>query len=328
MRTSTKAEKKIKLAVAQAAEHIRNKFKEIHNDRKETYRLLEEQYKPITRKLRNLTDDRTSPPQAEPFVESNHVDTTAADADTIRRPQVLRFQGNRVERRNKLRGARHNAALAVSEIYNKYKNMDESGYRDEGFMALGEEAAAVAVANNSKRRLTHSDSEEEEEEALERRRSKATKVERRIITEKLNSVPPKALELQKLRGLKPQKPQKSQLKPKHRRSEAQRLASSFYNHTIPTVMESREYAMPAKRLTRLNSLKSPKASGNGMIDLTMKEFHNNDKACSNMFVYWNDVNELVSRLRLLVSSASAGHTGHNNEIISIMEELREADIIK
>lgn len=46
------------------------------------------------------------------------------------------------------------------------------------------------------------------------------------------------------------------------------------------------------------------------------------------YMYWDDPNELVDRLRLLVSSSSAGHTGHNNEIISIIEELREAHIIE
>lgn len=45
------------------------------------------------------------------------------------------------------------------------------------------------------------------------------------------------------------------------------------------------------------------------------------------YVYWDNVNELVDRLRLLVASMIAGHTGHNNEIISIVEELKEANII-
>lgn len=46
------------------------------------------------------------------------------------------------------------------------------------------------------------------------------------------------------------------------------------------------------------------------------------------YTYWDDPNELIDRLRLLVSSQQAGHTGHNNEIISIIEELREAKVIK
>lgn len=46
------------------------------------------------------------------------------------------------------------------------------------------------------------------------------------------------------------------------------------------------------------------------------------------YTYWDNPNELVERLKLLVSSSSAGHTGHNNEIISIIEELREASLIE
>lgn len=46
------------------------------------------------------------------------------------------------------------------------------------------------------------------------------------------------------------------------------------------------------------------------------------------YVYWDDVNELVDRLRLLMASKNVGHTGHENEITSIIEELREANIIE
>lgn len=45
------------------------------------------------------------------------------------------------------------------------------------------------------------------------------------------------------------------------------------------------------------------------------------------YVYWDDPNEIVERLRLLISSTSAGHNAHNNEILSIIEELREANVI-
>lgn len=45
------------------------------------------------------------------------------------------------------------------------------------------------------------------------------------------------------------------------------------------------------------------------------------------YVYWNKPKELVDRLRLLWSSKMAGHTGHDNEILSIIEELREEGLI-
>lgn len=65
-------------------------------------------------------------------------------------------------------------------------------------------------------------------------------------------------------------------------------------------------------------------SGNGMIPTN--SMHHNENAYIS-YTYWDDPNELVDRLRLLVASKSAGHSGHTNEIMSIIEELREADII-
>ena len=43
--------------------------------------------------------------------------------------------------------------------------------------------------------------------------------------------------------------------------------------------------------------------------------------------YWDDPNELVDRLRLLIAEREAGNPSHNNEILAIIEELREADYI-
>lgn len=45
------------------------------------------------------------------------------------------------------------------------------------------------------------------------------------------------------------------------------------------------------------------------------------------YVYWDNPNELVQRLALLIASKEAGHTGHEREILSIEEELREGRYI-
>ncbi|KYN11398.1 hypothetical protein ALC57_16448 [Trachymyrmex cornetzi] len=45
------------------------------------------------------------------------------------------------------------------------------------------------------------------------------------------------------------------------------------------------------------------------------------------YVHWNDPNELVDRLQLLDASRRAGNNAHDNEILSIIEELREAGFI-
>ncbi|EZA54931.1 hypothetical protein X777_05472 [Ooceraea biroi] len=45
------------------------------------------------------------------------------------------------------------------------------------------------------------------------------------------------------------------------------------------------------------------------------------------YVHWDDPNELVDRLRLLDASRQAGNNSHDNEMLSIIEELREAGIV-
>ncbi|KYN27934.1 hypothetical protein ALC57_02654 [Trachymyrmex cornetzi] len=51
----------------------------------------------------------------------------------------------------------------------------------------------------------------------------------------------------------------------------------------------------------------------------------NDNAID--YVHWDDPNELVDRLRLLDASHRAGNNAHDNEMLSIIEELREAGLI-
>ena len=45
------------------------------------------------------------------------------------------------------------------------------------------------------------------------------------------------------------------------------------------------------------------------------------------YVYWDAPNELMNRLRLLDASHRAGNNARDNEILSIIEKLREAGLI-
>jgi len=45
------------------------------------------------------------------------------------------------------------------------------------------------------------------------------------------------------------------------------------------------------------------------------------------YVHWDDPNKLVDHLRLLDASHQAGNNAHDNEMLSIIEELREASLI-
>ncbi|KAE9530111.1 hypothetical protein AGLY_011573 [Aphis glycines] len=75
-----------------------------------------------------------------------------------------------------------------------------------------------------------------------------------------------------------------------------------------------------------------KKGGNKYTDIIQNLFPSGSglsvKLQKHNLVYWNDPNELVDRLRLLLASKAAGNTGVSNEILSIFEELREAGLIK
>ena len=76
--------------------------------------------------------------------------------------------------------------------------------------------------------------------------------------------------------------------------------------------------MPRAKL----NYKLGKRIGQGVISRIM--ILNNNKID---YVHWDDSNELVDRLRLLKASRQAGHNAHDNEILSIIEEPREAGFI-
>jgi len=53
----------------------------------------------------------------------------------------------------------------------------------------------------------------------------------------------------------------------------------------------------------------------------------NDNKIDYVPIVMNDPNEFVNRLRLLEALLQVGHNAHDNEILSIIEELCEAGLI-
>lgn len=99
-----------------------------------------------------------------------------------------------------------------------------------------------------------------------------------------------------------------------------------YKQIVVKTNANRRYYQPDKQILGSKGGKYKKiistfstVSGEGMqMELTDNKVD---------YVHWDDPNELVDRLRLLLSSQSAGNTSHINEINSIVEELKEAHII-
>jgi len=91
------------------------------------------------------------------------------------------------------------------------------------------------------------------------------------------------------------------------------------------VFKYKTYIMPTTTMTpkRRSSyqLRTKAKKGEGLTK-------NLDVRRKKEFVYYDNYNELVERLQLLVGAQLAGNNSVNNEIISIIEELREANIIE
>lgn len=71
------------------------------------------------------------------------------------------------------------------------------------------------------------------------------------------------------------------------------------------------------------AIRKKKKQGGGVnksLDFDFIPYHKNNRI---IYEYFDDPNELCSRLRLLVASRMAGNTNHTQEINSIIEELRE-----
>lgn len=89
------------------------------------------------------------------------------------------------------------------------------------------------------------------------------------------------------------------------------------------IQEKKDYADILKKTGAVYSLRSQTTQsrrGQGLLlDLNNKPIE---------YIYFDDVNELCDRLKLLVASQHAGNNNHSNEITSILEELRECNIIE
>ena len=92
--------------------------------------------------------------------------------------------------------------------------------------------------------------------------------------------------------------------------------------TSKVLPRSSSFTKPPPPQTRSRNNIRPRSQSfkqGGMLDLSNKKID---------YVYYDNPNELVNRLRLLVASQMAGNDGHKNEIASVLEELRELKIIK
>lgn len=332
-----KKEKLIKKSLIKAMNSVRKKYRDLHNMRSGEELRNEEIFKPITGKLDVLIDKpgavESKGSLVEPKIEIKKEG-----------PRLYKTPSRVTERRRKSKSSPSlNTAKRISELrkrnqeYNDLvtglkinptfeKEVEKPEFKQEP--TFGESSTSFASLRTGGR---------EDGQTIIIAQPKEKKVEK-LIVEPASSTLLSELSLNTSKhGLSPK------LRTPH--------VHTTRNRTQPYNLEDRKDSeeetdsgddtesaagsgsikllSPRPRSTRTASasiLKSliKKKTGSG---IDSSDFMRYDKNGNVSYTYWNDPNELVDRLRLLVASKSAGHSGHNNEIMSIVEELREADII-
>ncbi|KAK4880841.1 hypothetical protein RN001_008987 [Aquatica leii] len=103
-----------------------------------------------------------------------------------------------------------------------------------------------------------------------------------------------------------------------------------YRHILQQTNAARRFNNPNEQLMGTRSKKYKEVIKPFSIQ-QKKRGGNLFKTVNSKFIeykYWNDIHELIYKLQILWAEKVAGHTGHDNEIISIIEELLEEGYIE
>lgn len=116
-------------------------------------------------------------------------------------------------------------------------------------------------------------------------------------------------------------------------TEYKRLLDTTNAHRVNYDADQPLRATRAKKYTQIIKTLYPKLPSVSPVKKTKKKKKTGAGAFvpleqKRTYVYWDDPNELVERLALLVASKEAGNTGLEREILSIEEELREGGYIR
>lgn len=327
----------LKTSLINATTSIRKKFRKLHNDRVERRQILEEQYRPITRKIGKLVNaanaissigqkspqsasssPRNSPNTFERSLFSNSMlsdDRSYAQSSDISEPS----ESQQKQITSNVNDDDDDDSMYVDESSNNcsYKSFERSLRPESSTPKI---VKPIVLKRMSK--AHHFTITKKQNKLSDSCMAKMNKKQN-----KRKNPPLKLKHLEEIRKLRKYlKDMGAEYKENKNKNQIwsgkqkKIKASSLANRHVPYELRK----TPARLKRNIMNLPKPTPStGNGLILSDIMAYSNDKKS----YVYWDDVNELCSRLRLLVASQNAGHTGHQNEIISIVEELRESNVI-
>lgn len=311
------AENKLKVSLIQATESIRKKFKKLHNERIERKQILEEQYKPITSKIGKLivTTAAVSKQRKKPLLNSSNMSKNSENIDeSIQDDIFTSANNNNISTNNEIVGepSIQEESQQLAENHFDTINNNDNDHNDSYTMFLSGVEPKNITSNietkpiGIKRKRTHDSIH-----------SISGIRKQRILSHqppKNKSLYVKLKRLEEIDALQPYLARNNLVKKEIRK----RIKHTDINQNMNNKKKKR-------KKNDVNDMKSNLSSkGEGVVIPDIMVVDNNK---TKSYVYWDNANELCGRLKLLIASQNAGHTGHQNEIVSILEELREAKII-
>lgn len=324
-------EKQMKRELIATTKAIKKKFQELHNDKLTLEAHLQEQYEPITKSLKRIIENqmpdeqqfsknRTQSVDDENVVSSNtdgdaDEDNTDDSDDNLGSVRDINLPNETPKLRKKGRPTK----LGFAESEN-YENLRDGEIQDEIVWSGDNNIHEIVWSKYDDILLTN----ESDTQFGVRKVGESLKIGNYIVKFHKTVMRVRSKSFPLTRGLLDllfyKKPPPGYTTADLQQYKNILILTSAHKKFFDTDQSVRK----SQRSYKYKNIISPILKSGAGIDTDFMTVSSNKID----YTYWDNANELVERLRLLVSSASAGHTGHNNEIISIIEELREANIIQ
>lgn len=360
-------EKRLKLALVRTRRIIAKKFQKLHNQNIKRDVKLNEKYAPITKSLKKIVDmkkDDSNPKKNQASVPSKHsetenlyldnnleesVDSSNEDLNENVEPEFdnelafddfqptftseLNVAGPSRNSINNVQNTVPNKRTSIRSLLERNEVTDTTQFLNSDYDTSDNDFSMRAIASKRRRDESNNDlvdDSENEQQSIRKDVKKVKKCKQNalIIKRKWN-------DLQNLRAIRrtAMAKIKKKLRPNNgvqqKRSKVVVSPEDFDDHgnfrgaekpKRRKVLTSSVRYIPVKRKIKRSS-KQSSTVGEGI----EKEFipYNGNI----VYEYWDDPNELCARLQLLMASQSTGNSNHGQEINSIIQELREQNII-
>lgn len=307
-------EKLTKKALIKAVNSVRKKFRDLHHERSGEELKNVEIFKPVTGKLDTLIEikkERKNPLAAALKMDSVKMDDQKPEIKMTRFHPYVTPSKITVRRTRSRTGTKYSPIQSqvkrLSEIHENLKKRNKE-YSDL-VTNLKENPAFEEIPSPSRTKLDTADHEDGRTLVIAKPKRKIAKEFQ--LTSPIPSTSAYAVTSENVNVPTPNKPNDNA---------DEDVGQTLSKSRTPT---SRKRLYTPK--SRSNKKKKRRShTGFGIVSPDLMQYTKNEHVS---YTYWNDPNELVDRLRLLIASKSAGHSAHTNEIMSIIEELREENII-